>query len=249
MSNVKHSPEDGYRDDLAYIHDVGFGGFATHAAPFVLELLKAGNIRRGQVVELGCGSGILAAALTGAGYDVLGFDISRAMVELARKRAPAADIRQGSFLAAELPPCILVLAIGEIFNYLFDKQNTPAQLRKVFRAVHKALVPGGLFVFDVALVGRVPKRRRRSYTVGEDWACLYEAEEDPERKTLTRRITSFRKRGDAYQRDDEVHNLRLYERGWLVDELRTAGFRVRTVNAYGELKFPPGYLGFVARKR
>jgi SAM-dependent methyltransferase len=245
---VKRPPEDAYRDDLAYIHDVGFGGFATHAAPFALELLKANNIRRGQVVELGCGSGIVAAALSGAGYDVLGFDISRAMVELARKQAPAADIRQASFLAAEFPPCVLVLAIGEIFNYLFDKHNTKARLSKVFRTVHKALVPGGLFVFDVALVGRVPKGRRRSYTVGDDWACLYEAEEDSDRMTLTRRITSFRKRGDAYHRDDEVHHLRLYERRWLVDELRSAGFRVRTVKAYGKLTFPSGYLGFVARK-
>jgi SAM-dependent methyltransferase len=248
VSDVKHPPEDAYRDDLAYIHDVGFGGFATHAAPFVLELLKAGNIRRGQVVELGCGSGIVAAALSGAGYDVLGFDISRAMVEMARKRAPAADIRHGSFLAAKFPPCVLVLAIGEIFNYLFDKHNTTARLSKVFRTIYKALVPGGLFIFDVALVGRVPKGRRRSYTVGGDWACLYEAEEDRQRMTLTRHITSFRKRGSAYHRDDEVHHLRLYERGWLVDELRSAGFRVRTVKAYGELTFPPGYLGFVARK-
>jgi SAM-dependent methyltransferase len=248
VSNVKRLPEDAYRDDLAYIHDVGFGSFATHAAPFVLELLKATSFRRGQVVELGCGSGIVAAALSEAGYDVLGFDISRAMVELARKRAPAADIRQGSFVNAPLPPCVLVLAIGEIFNYLFDKHNTKARLSKVFRTVHKALVPGGQFVFDVALVGRVPKGRRRGYTLGNDWACLYEAEENTDSMTLTRRITSFRKQGDAYHRDDEVHYLRLYERSWLVEELRSAGFRVRTVKAYGELTFPPGYLGFVARK-
>ena len=105
-------------------------------------------------------------------------------------------------------------------------------------------------MFDVALVGRVPGGRRRSYTLGDDWACLYEAVEDADRRTLTRHITSFRKRdgGDAYYRDDEVHRLRLYEGGWLVDQLRTAGFRVRTVKAYGDLKFPPGYLGFVARK-
>lgn len=245
---MKRPPEDAYRADLAYVHDVGFGSFATHAAPFALELLTANNIRRGQVVELGCGSGIVAAALAVAGYDVLGFDISHAMVELARKRAPEADIRQGSFLSAPLPPCVLVLAIGEIFNYLFDKHNTKARLSKVFHTVHKALVPGGLFVFDVALVGRVPKGRRRGYTVGNDWACLYEAEEDPESMTLTRRITSFRKQGDDYRRDDEVHRLRLYERSWLVGELRSAGFRVRTVKAYGDLAFPPGYLGFVARK-
>jgi SAM-dependent methyltransferase len=246
---MKRPAEEAYRDDLAYIHDAGFGGFACHAAPFVLELLAEGKIARGQVVELGCGSGIVAAALTSAGYDVLGFDISRAMVEMSRERAPKADIRHGSFLTVDLPKCAAVLAIGEIFNYLFDKQNTPAQLRQVFRKVHQALVPGGLFVFDVALVGRVPEGRRRTYTMGDDWACLYEAVEDADRKIVTRYITSFRQRGGSYYRDDEIHQLRLYERAWLVDELRAAGFRVRTIKAYGELTFPPGYLGFVARKK
>jgi SAM-dependent methyltransferase len=249
VSDVRHTPKEAYRDDLAYIHDAGFGGFATHAAPLVLELLAANGARQGQVVELGCGSGILAAALTEAGFDVLGFDISTAMVELARRRAPAADIRHGSFLEVTLPPCVLVAAIGEIFNYLFDKHNTTARLRKLFHSVYKALVPGGLFVFDAALVGRVPEGRRRAYTLGDDWACLFEAEEDFENRQLTRRITSFRKMGDAYHRDDETHRLRLYERGWILDELRSAGFRVRTIKAYGELAFPPGYQGFIARKR
>jgi SAM-dependent methyltransferase len=249
VSDVRHTSQQTYRDDLAYIHDAGFGGFATHAAPMVLELLATNGTRQGQVVELGCGSGILAAALTDAGYDVLGFDISTAMVELARRRAPAADIRHGSFLEATLPPCELVVAIGEIFNYLFDKRNTTTRLHKLFHSVSKALVPGGWFVFDAALVGRVPEGRRRAYSLGDDWACLFEAEEDSEKKLLTRRITSFRKVGDAYHRDDEIHRLRLYDRDWILDELRGAGFRVRTIRAYGELAFPPGYLGFIARKR
>ncbi len=245
---MKHPPQEAYRNDLAYIHDAGFGGFARHAAPMVLELLAANGVGRGQVVELGCGSGILAAALTEAGYDVLGFDISPAMVELARRQAPTADIRQGSFLEATLPPCVLVLAIGEIFNYLFDTRNTTAQLRKIFRSVYKSLAPGGLFVFDAALVGRVPEGRRRAFALGQDWACLFEAEEESKKRLLTRHITSFRKVGDAYRRDDEIHRLRLYERGWILDALRSAGFIVRTVKAYGEFAFPPGYLGFIARK-
>ena len=41
MSDVKRPNDEGYRDDLAYIHDAGFGGFATHAAPFVVELLAS----------------------------------------------------------------------------------------------------------------------------------------------------------------------------------------------------------------
>jgi len=76
----------GYGADLAYIHDAGFGDFARKSAPGLLAILRQAGIRGGLVVDLGCGSGIWAAELTRRGYDVLGIDISRAMIRLARAR-------------------------------------------------------------------------------------------------------------------------------------------------------------------
>jgi SAM-dependent methyltransferase len=238
-----------YQSDLAFIHDAGFGHFARHAADFVIGQLQAVGKRNGRIVDLGCGSGIFAEQVTQAGYDVLGFDLSPAMVELARKRVSSGTFQNESFLNAKLPTCIAVTAIGEVFNYLSDSANTLARLRKLLQRVHQALEPGGLFVFDVALVGRVPGGIRQGHSEGSDWACLYEAREDTGHKQLERRITTFRKAGDAYRREHEVHRLRLYERAELAGELRQAGFRVRTLARYGELKFPPGYAGYLARKQ
>jgi len=240
--------EKAYRADLAYVHDAGFGGFADAAAKSLLDLLPARGPRDGLVVDLGCGSGILAAAVAKAGYDVLGFDISRAMIELSRRRVPQGTFHRASVLDVEIPSCVAVTAVGEIFNYLFDRRHSLARLRELFRRVHRALVPGGLFLFDVALVGRVPEGTRRSYSEKGDWACLYEAEEDRRKKVLTRRITTFRKVGPSYRRDHEVHRLRLFDRDGLAVPLRKLGFRVRAVRRYGELRFPPGYIAFVARK-
>jgi len=237
-----------YRADLAHIHDAGFGSFAVAAAQELLAMLRAQGLRAGLVVDLGCGSGILAEAVTKAGYDLLGFDISADMIELARRRAPRATFRHASTLDAAIPPCIAVTSIGEVFNYLFDPRRSLARLAKLFAGVHRALRPGGFFLFDAALVGRVPKGKRRSYAEMDGWACLYEAEEDPRAKLLTRRITTFRRQGEAYRRDVEVHKLRLFERRELLDPLRRLGFRVRTLRRYADVKFPAGYLGFVARK-
>ncbi|MFY9574661.1 MAG: class I SAM-dependent methyltransferase, partial [Blastocatellia bacterium] len=61
-----------YKDDLAYIHDTGFGDFARTAAPGLLEILRTNRIVTGLVVDLGCGSGLWAQALSRAGYEVLG---------------------------------------------------------------------------------------------------------------------------------------------------------------------------------
>lgn len=77
-----------YQEDLAYIHDVGFDFYARGVAPELLKILRRHGIRKGLVVDLGCGSGIWARELTDAGYEVLGVDISGAMIRLARKKRP-----------------------------------------------------------------------------------------------------------------------------------------------------------------
>ncbi|REK17234.1 MAG: class I SAM-dependent methyltransferase [Planctomycetota bacterium] len=251
MADNGSGTQDGngaYGTDLAFIHDAGFGIPAQSAARTLLPILHDLGFDEGQVVELGCGSGIQAAEVTEAGFDVLGYDISQAMVDLACQRVPTGTFRCGSFVDAEIPPCVAVTAVGEIFNYLFDRRNTQTVLKKVFRRVYSALAPGGVFLFDVALVGRVPTGRSRTYSAGDDWACLYEAVEDDKRRTLTRDITTFRKSGDTYRREHELHRLRLYQRDDVLTLLRTIGFRVRTLKKYDEMKFPPGYLGFLAIK-
>jgi len=84
--------------------------------------------------------------------------------------------------------------------------------------------------------------------VGEDWAVLFEREEDIERGTMERRIVSFRKAGECYRRDEEVHRVRLYDPSGLSAELEQAGFRVRTMRSYGAYPLSEGHAAFIARK-
>lgn len=236
-----------YNDDLAYIHDVGFGFFAEGATAWLLDTLRRRDLSGGLVVDLGCGSGIWARALVDAGYDVLGIDISAAMIELARRRVPEGDFRVGSFLQAPLPPCEAVTALGEIFNYLFDQKNSLRALGGVFRRIYDALRPDGLLIFDVAEPGRGRGPRQKHFE-GDDWAILTEYEEDPATQRLTRRIVTFRQEGGLYRRDEEVHRLQLYRGADVAAALRRVGFRVRLVRGYGQQRFPNAYVGFIARK-
>jgi SAM-dependent methyltransferase len=235
-----------YGDDLAYIHDVGFGQFARRAAPGLLRWFRKAGKRSGLVVDLGCGSGIWVQVLSKAGYDVLGIDQSAAMVELARQRVPGGRFRAESFVAAELPSCVAVTAIGECFGYLFDRRNSERRLAQLFGRIYRALEPGGLLIFDVIV--EAPRDAQCSFRMGADWAVLVVSETDQRRRLLTRRITSFRKVGQLYQRTEETHVLRLCDRSQLAAQLRAAGFRVRTLAAYGRLPMLPGRVGFLARK-
>jgi SAM-dependent methyltransferase len=238
-----------YREDLAYIHDVGYTDFVRRAAPALLEILRRHGLTDGCVVDLGCGSGVWAAELVRAGYRVLGVDISPAMIVLARERVPEAEFRAGSFLKARLPECVAVTSIGEVFNYLFDAANGPEALAGLFGRIYKALRPGGTLAFDFLqpgfLRGRSVERRFRE---GKDWAVLVEVEEDRAAARLTRRITSFRQVGELYRRDDEVHCQQLLRGSDLIRELRCLGFRVRRLRGYGELRFAGSHTGLLARK-
>lgn len=239
----------GYQEDLAYIHDIGFGGFALQSAPGLLGILRRCGVAQGLVVDLGCGSGLWAAELTRAGYTVFGVDVSAAMLKIARQRVPEARFRRGSFLEVDLPRCEAITAIGECFNYPFDAANSREALVQFFDRAYRALRPGGVFVFDVAEPGRGGGQGpRQKNCQGEGWALLLETEEDVHEATLTRRITTFRRVGRQYRRAEEVHRLHLYRGTEMVTALRRLGFRSRLLRGYGMFRFPSGLVGIVARK-
>jgi SAM-dependent methyltransferase len=226
-----------YGPDLAHVHDVAFGSWAREAAPFVLARLREVGIEDGLVVDLGCGSGIWAAELLEAGFEVRGVDASAEMLELARQRAPAARLVHGSLHEAELPPCVAVTALGECVNY-----GGPASLERLFERVHGALEPGGLFVFDAAAPGREPDVRRRERHEGEGWVLRLEAQEDREAGTLTRRIALVRDGRSS----EEVHVLRLYEPDDVIDWLESVGFMATRHPSYGSARGLLGVQVYVA---
>ncbi len=236
-----------YREDLAYIHDVGFGAFARSASRGLIAVLRRRGISDGLIVDLGCGSGIWARSLADSGYDVWGIDFSQAMVRIARKRVPVGRFRHGSFLSAPLPKCCAVTALGECFNYLFDDTNNLSRLSGLFGRIYRALRPGGLLIFDVALPGRGNGPASREFK-GGDWKILVAVEKDRWKNLLTRHITSYRKVGSNYRKSREVHRLQLYSKTSVAGALRRAGFRVRFLKSYGSRPLPEHCIGFLARK-
>jgi len=227
-----------YGADQAVIHDREFGDLARRAAAYLRSLLEEAGLRRGTVVDLGCGSGILASILTGAGYEVLGVDISQDMIELASANAPKASFRRGSLLDADLPSAVAVTAIGEALNYATDPRAGLAELERLAARVREALASGGVFLFDVATPGRHgPERVALRYHDHDDWTLSMQADESADHTRLDRRITIFRKVDRPgpgwYRRSDEHHVLRLYELGAITDALARTGFEATILDAYG----------------
>jgi SAM-dependent methyltransferase len=232
---------DAYGEDLAAIHDAGFTAWAEHAANVLLA-----HAPKGLVVDLGCGSGALARSLVRHGRPVLGVDLSPAMLDIARKRAPKAEFRRGSLLDADLPPCAAVAIVGEGVNFLADGDRHAVRLRGLLRRIHASLQPGGVLLLDAAGPGRANRGEVRTWSDGKGWTVAVESRERGAK--LTRRIVTFRRVDGAWRHGEETHVLRLIDPKRLKKDLEAIGFGVKRLDGYGALKLPKGHAAFVARK-
>lgn len=227
----------GYGEDLAFVHDDGFGEVGEAAAR---EL----GLGPGRVVDLGCGSGAPAAVLAAADFEVVGVDLSPSLLALARARVPEASFTEGSVFDFPPPPCRAVLAAGEVLGYAFDPASGRDALKDVIDRAFAALEPSGTLLFDLA----GPATAARSgWREGSDWVACSATEVAGE--MLVRKIVVFRLVGGAWRRSDEEHRVVLHDPEFVVSELRAVGFDpVETATAYGGVELPQGVTAFTARK-
>jgi len=163
------------------------------------------------------------------------------MLRIARARVPEATFHAASLTRATIPPCDAVVAIGEVVSYV------PTSLGAFFRRVHDALEPGGVFIFDF-----MESAERRTYAArifgGSDWHMILRADLDAAGRTLTRRLTMFRKVGKEYRRSRETHRVTLRSRQDVRKMLVSAGFTVKMRCSYGGYRLLPGDVTVVARR-
>lgn len=247
MSN--HKTSEHYGHALSHIHDTGFAGVAEAAADMLICALKASRLTHGRITDLGCGSGILARRLFDQGYTVEGVDQSVAMLALAQSRAPGAKFRHESLFECEIGPSVAVCAIGECFNYLFDRNNDDAALDRVLHRVHQSLEGGGIFLFDIATPDRIVKAPAKNFFQTQDCTTLVENVRSEIPLRMTREISSFVRAGEYYERVDETHSLRLIDPDTLAHSITTLGFEFEMFECYGPTPLPTGCVGFLAHKR
>lgn len=116
---------------------------AYYERPEMLRL--AGNVSGRRILDAGCGSGPLSAALCAKGAVVTGFDVSAAMIDLARQRlGDDADLHVADlgaplpFADAEFDDVIASL----VLHYLEDWAGPLSELRRVLK-------PGGRLMVSV----------------------------------------------------------------------------------------------------
>ncbi|MFF5003895.1 class I SAM-dependent DNA methyltransferase [Streptomyces phaeochromogenes] len=132
----------GDRYDEAFPHKEG----QLSAGEWLIDSLPAGS----RVLDLGCGTGVpTTRQMTDAGFEVVGIDLSRRMVELAREYVPGATFHQLDI--ADLRPggphdLGRFDAVAAFFSLLMLPR---VEIPLALQTVRHLLVPGGLFVLSM----------------------------------------------------------------------------------------------------
>ena len=237
-----------YRDDLALVHHRGFGFHADMCAPGIVALLGPVRDRRGLVVELGCGSGLLTRHLLDAGHRVVATDASPAMLELARAGAPdAEDVRRITLPDDPIPRADAVVGVGHALNYLPDE----AAIDRALVAIAEALRPEGVLAIDLCDLEWAEARRDWSSQgrVGDDWAIITQFSV-PAPNRFVREMTTFvRNDDDTWRRDDERNDNVLIDTTRVPALLARHGVEAHVAASFGSEELPTGLRTLIGHRR
>ena len=132
---------DGY-DRWAHVYDHDANPLPALEEPHVREAL--GDVRRHDVLDLGCGTGRHTVRLVEAGARVTAVDFSEKMLERARRKVGAADVR---FIVHDLheplplrDACFDVVVSGLVLEHLRDPEGFFIEARRVLRPGGRAVV-------------------------------------------------------------------------------------------------------------
>ncbi len=213
--------------DFAYIYDkLNVNYDKKNITSRLLSLLSG----RRDILDLACGTGDVAIALSKAGHRVTGVDISEDMLNVAVQKA-ASEAARVMFLCEDAKKLELMYKVDAVcsvcdgMNYMLGKE----ELEKVFVSVRNILKTEGLFIFDISTVYKYENiLKNNAFTFDYDDLFLsWQNEYDEKKHICTMSITGFEKKGkNTYTRFDEEHRQYAHRIEDVRTSLEATGFEV-----------------------
>lgn len=178
------------------------------------------DAERNLVVDLGCGTGTLTEMMYQKGYDLVGVDVSDAMLNIAmeKKEQSGSEIL---YLQQDMRELELYGTVGTVYcvcdslNYILEEE----ELAAVFSLVNNYLFPGGVFIFDFntdykyhEVIGDATIAENR-----EDCSFIWENIYDPEEGINEYDLTLFvRQEDETFRKYTETH----LQRGYSAEQMK-----------------------------
>jgi SAM-dependent methyltransferase len=223
-------------DQFAWFYNKFWGKWTEQVFPAFEKLFLPLVPTHGVILDLCCGTGRMAAALTSREYHVIGVDGSDEMLNFARINAPGAKFIRADARSFVIDvPCDAAFSTYDSLNHL----ETIADLKMAFESVRRALKPGGPFLFDLNNEAGFSENWKGSFgRVDDESAVIAAGSYDPQLKRACLDLAMFRLIEGSWQRSD----LSIIERCFTDDEvalaLEQSRFeQIRTFNSSRDLGY------------
>jgi SAM-dependent methyltransferase len=240
-------------DGFAWFYDRYWGGVTANTPILgVYDRLIFNRLPPGaRILDLCCGTGQFDEMLARRGFEVTGIDGSERQLAYATLNAPECEFIHADARSFDLPA--VYAAAVSVYDSLNHIMTLP-ELTRAFTNVFNALVPDGLFAFDVNMEEGLAKRWNGSNSMVEsESAFIMRFFYDAGERTARADVTMFRRREDAsWHRSDLSLPQKAYTEDEISGALERSGFTdIAARYAIEELGMPmgEGRAFFFARKR
>ncbi len=131
--------------DLAEVYAAMYTTFINYKAEydFYSKILK--KYHKNTLLEIGSGTGNLAAYFKENGFNYCGLDLSEQMIAIAKRKALNCDFIQGDMRTFKLDKQVQsIIMAGRTISYLVSNE----EVNTSFLNIHHNLDKGGIFCFD-----------------------------------------------------------------------------------------------------
>lgn len=93
--------------------------------------------KNAKILDVGCGVGVDAGYMASEGLEVIGIDLSKEMLKLARQKFPQIDFRQQDIRKLDFPPNSFDGILASCSLIHIPKKDVPALLKRFYQILNK----------------------------------------------------------------------------------------------------------------
>lgn len=200
---------------------------------FIDKVYSSANLKNKTVLELGCGTGNLTEKLI-KNFTVDAVDISADMLAILSNKISSSNLRVFNHNMVDFKSDRLysmVLSCCDSVNYIRSSKD----IERLFENTFNQLEDEGIFIFDLNTENKFISMENTYVDEVEDVFYVWENFYDVENKENTYSINFFVRKNNLYERFYEEHVEKVYSNKFIVDTLKSVGFK--SIEVYIEYEF------------